>query len=133
MTVSHPGSLTVSARRVTSPSIRACDGRPGRGSWNTPCSAQPLPTRCVGLLGEGRAAALRLAPLSHVPTRASMKMAAQIMSGMGCTNSEASFSSLLSSFSGSWFFPNFNRRDAASSSVRPSSDVLNSVAFSTPR
>jgi len=30
-----------------------------------------------------------------------MKMAAQIMSGIGCTNSRASFTSLLSSFSGS--------------------------------
>ena len=62
-----------------------------------------------------------------------MKMAAQIMSGMGCTNSRASFMSLLSSFWGSSFLPNFSRRRTASSSVSPSSDVLNSVAFSTPR
>jgi hypothetical protein len=62
-----------------------------------------------------------------------MKIAAQIMSGMGCTNSVASLSSLLSSFSGSWFLPNLTSRSPASSSVKPSSPVLNSVAFSTPQ
>ena len=62
-----------------------------------------------------------------------MKIAAQIMSGMGCTHSSASFISLLSSFSGSWFLPNLSSRSSASASVSPSSPVLKSTAFSTPR
>jgi hypothetical protein len=62
-----------------------------------------------------------------------MKIAAQIISGIGWMNSIASFISLLSSFSGSWLRPNFSRRRTASASVRPSSCVLNSTAFSTPR
>ena len=65
--------------------------------------------------------------------RASMKIAAQIMRGMGWMNSMASLSSLLSSFWGSSFLPNFSSREVASASVSPSSWVLKSTAFSTPR
>lgn len=62
-----------------------------------------------------------------------MKMAAQIMSGMGCTNSSASLSSRFCSFWGSSFLPKRACRSSASSSVSPSSPVANSNALSAPQ